>query len=202
MSQAPVTCPTLLLRLRDAHDQDAWAQFVAIYAPVVFGFARTKGLQEADAADLTQDVLQAVSQAMPRLQYDPERGSFRGWLFTVVRNKLRDAHPRRAVQLAAPSDTDVVNQLHELPAPQADEEALWRQEYRQRLFNWAAEQVRSVVEDSAWQAFWQTAVEGKKAAVVAHELGMSVAAVYMTKSRVLARIKETLQNVQGDDDDD
>src|SRR5262249_4484786 len=69
---------TLLLRLRDARDDGAWAQFVDLYAPLVFGFARKHGLQDADAADLTQDVLQAVSGAIQRLDYDSGRGSFRG----------------------------------------------------------------------------------------------------------------------------
>src|SRR5262245_61410540 len=89
MSDALATRLSLLVRLRDARDDGAWAQFVELYAPLVFGFARKHGLQDADAADLTQDVLQAVSGAIQRLDYDSRRGSFRGWLFTVARNKLR-----------------------------------------------------------------------------------------------------------------
>src|SRR5205807_1625207 len=90
MSDAPATRLSLVVRLRDARDEGAWAQFVELYAPLVFGFARKHGLQDADAADLTQDVLQAVSGGVRRLDYDPQRGSFRGWLFTVARNKLRN----------------------------------------------------------------------------------------------------------------
>ncbi len=90
MTDAPATRLSLLVRLRDARDDGAWSQFVEVYAPLVYGFARKHGLQDADAADLTQDVLQAVSGGIRRLDYDPRRGTFRGWLFTVVRNKLRN----------------------------------------------------------------------------------------------------------------
>src|SRR5437879_13586561 len=89
MSETPATRLSLLVRLRDARDDGAWLQFVDLYAPLVYGFARKHGLQDADAADLTQEVLQAVARAIGRLEYDPQRGSFRGWFFTVVRNKLR-----------------------------------------------------------------------------------------------------------------
>src|SRR5439155_3254735 len=88
MAEAPLTRPSLLLRLRDAGDQQAWEEFVDLYAPLVYGFARKHGLQDADAADLTQEVLRAVAGAVPRLDYDPARGSFIAWLLTVVRNKL------------------------------------------------------------------------------------------------------------------
>src|SRR5438132_9043989 len=90
MAEAPTTRLSLLLRICDAKDSQAWSQFVDLYAPLVYGFARKHGLQDADAADLTQDVLQAVSGGIRRLDYDPRRGPFRAWLFTVVRNKLRN----------------------------------------------------------------------------------------------------------------
>src|SRR5437588_5372019 len=90
MGDAPLTRPSLLVRLHDARDGQAWGQCVDVYAPLVYGFARKHGLQDADAADLTQEVLRAVAGAVGRLEYDPARGSFRGWLFTVVRNKLRN----------------------------------------------------------------------------------------------------------------
>src|SRR5438445_11094512 len=96
MEQSPATRASLLVRLRDPHDKEAWAQFVQVYAPVVYGFARKRGLQDADAADLMQDVLRAVLMNAGRLDYDPSRGSFRPWLYTVTRNKLANfLHGRR-----------------------------------------------------------------------------------------------------------
>src|SRR2546430_8685215 len=88
MLDAPLTRASLLVRIRDGHDQEAWRQFVQLYAPVVYGFARKRGLQDADAADVMQDVLRSVAGAAARLNYDPTRGTFRSWLYTVSRNKI------------------------------------------------------------------------------------------------------------------
>ncbi len=190
MGTSPSTRPSLLVRVRDAADREAWLQFVEIYAPLVYQFARQRGLQDADAADLTQDVLQAVSGAMARLVYDPRRGTFRGWLFTVARNKLHTFLARQKRHAA----TQELSEEH--PAPDADEAALWEREYEQRLFDWAAAQVRPGFQESTWRAFWQTAVEGRSPTDVAGQLGLSVGAVYIAKSRVLARLKEQIQRLQ------
>src|SRR5262245_26614927 len=190
MTSSPHTRPSLLVRLRDAADAEAWRQFVDLYAPLVYRFARGRGLQDADAADLTQDVLHAVARGSGRLEYDPARGTFRGWLFTVARNKLHTFLKRQQRHRQHTEDVEV-EQL--LAGPDADEAALWEQEYEQRLFDWAAEQVRGHFQDRTWQAFWQAAVEGRPPRDVAAALGLSVGAVYIAKSRVLARLKEQVQ---------
>jgi RNA polymerase sigma factor (sigma-70 family) len=197
MGESPVTSPSLLVRIRDAADQQAWSQFVAVYAPLVYGFARKHGLQDADAADLTQDVLRNVARSARRLEYDPKRGSFRGWLFTVVRNELRSFLGARRRQVQGSGDTDVQNALQQQPAPD-DEQRLWEQEHETRLFQWAAEQVRSEVQEATWRAFQMTAVEGKSGQETAAALGLSVAAVYLAKSRVMARLKEHIRRLEGD----
>jgi RNA polymerase sigma-70 factor (ECF subfamily) len=193
MGDSPVTRPSLLVRIRDGQDQEAWAQFVEIYTPLIYGFARKHGLQDADAADLAQDVLRAVLRSAGRLDYDPKRGSFRGWLFTVVRNKLRDFLARRKNPGQGTGDTGAHELLQQQPAPEVEAEALWSQEYERRLFAWAAEQVRSQVQEPTWHAFWQTAVDGKSGKEVAKSLGMTVAAVYLCKGRVMAKLKEQIR---------
>jgi RNA polymerase sigma-70 factor (ECF subfamily) len=199
MPDAPATRPSLLVRIRDPLDAAAWAQFVDVYAPLIYGYARRHGLQDADAADLTQDVLRAVAAAAGRLEYDPRRGSFRGWLFTVVRNDLRTFLDRRRRQERGAGGTDAQHLLDQQPDRGDGPDALWQQEYERRLFRWAAERVRHDVEEKTWQAFWQTAVEGRGAREAAAALGLSVAAVYMARSRVLARLKELVQQVHGED---
>ena len=194
MTEAPETHPSLLVRLRDPRDEEAWTQFVHLYAPLVYSYARGQGLQDADAADLTQNVLRAVVHAVGDLDYDPARGSFRGWLFTVVRNKLRNFLTRRPEFCQGTGDSAIQEQLNAQPAP-ADP-VVWEEKWEQRLFTWAAQQVRRQVSESTLQAFWQTAVQGKPGKAVARELGLSVAAVYLAKSRVMARLVETIKRIQ------
>ena len=196
MTSSPHTRPSLLVRIRDAADREAWRQFVDLYAPLVYRFARRRGLQDADAADLAQDVLHAVARSSERLEYDPRKGSFRGWLFTVARNKLHTFLRRRERQRRRIEDVAVDRLAEEPTAPESEEEALWEQEYQQRLFDWAAEQVRGHFQARTWQAFWQTAVEARPPREVAEGLGLSVGAVYIAKSRVLARLKEQVQLMQ------
>lgn len=196
MNDSPATRLSLLVRLREAHDEDAWAQFVELYAPLVYGFARKHGLQDADAADLTQDVLQAVSGGIRRFEYDPHRGSFRGWLFTVVRNKLRNFVAAQKRPGRGSGDADAQQRLQEVPAREEEQTAWWDQEYERRVFAWAAEQVRGHFQESTWQAFWQTAVEGKSGQEAARNLGMTTAAVYLARSRIMARLRSLVREVQ------
>jgi RNA polymerase sigma-70 factor (ECF subfamily) len=193
MAEAPATRASLLVRLRDPRDQDAWTQFLALYAPLVHGYARKQGLQDADAADLCQDVLQAVAGAVGRLEYDPARGAFRNWLFTIVRRKLITW--RRARKHRPADDPALQQALDNHPAPPADE-AGWEAEWEERLFAWVCAQVRPRVTEVTWQAFWRTAIEERPAKQVAADLGLSVAAVYRARSRVLARMTEVAGSVQ------
>ncbi len=198
MAESPTTRHSLLLRIRDREDGDAWADFVSIYAPLVYGLARRQGLQDADAADLTQDVLRVVVRAAPRFAYDPGRGTFRGWLFTVARNRAR----RRALECrrqVAGSGSDAVQKALEChPAPE-EEGPWWEREYEARLFEWAADNVRDCFRPATWQAFWQTAVEGREPSAVAAELGLSLGAIYIARSRVLARVREQARRLQESD---
>jgi RNA polymerase sigma-70 factor (ECF subfamily) len=196
MGDEPATSASLLLRIRDHGDHAAWSRFVDVYRPLVHGFARKHGLQEADAADLAQEVLRAVARSVGRLDYDPRRGSFRGWLFTVVRNQLRDFRERQRRQARGSGNSGVQQLLNERPAPPDGPEEDWDREYERRLFTWAAEQVRPAVQAATWQAFWRTAVEGQSGQEVAQALGLSVAAVYLAKSRVMARLKEEIRQLQ------
>src|SRR5437879_8147514 len=197
MDNTPLTRPSLLVRIRDPRDAQAWAEFVDVYAPLVYGFARKHRLQDADAADLTQDVLRAVAGAVGRLNYDPERGSFRSWLFTIVRNKLRNFVTRNGRHCRGSGDTDAQNMLAALPAAQEEDSGEWDKEYDRRVFSWAADQVRGEFADATWQAFWLAAVEGKNPKEAAAALKMTVGAVYIAKSRVIARLRKKIEQLQG-----
>jgi RNA polymerase sigma-70 factor (ECF subfamily) len=192
MLDTPVTRASLLVRLRDGHDREAWRQFVELYAPVVYGYARRRGLQDADAADLMQEVLRAVSGAAGRLDYDPARGTFRSWLFTVTRNKLCNFLDSRRRHVQATGDSATQRRLEEQPGDGPDD-GPWEEEYRRQLSARAMDLIRAEFQEATWQAFWMTAVDGKHAREAGEALGLSVGAVYVARSRVLARLREQIQ---------
>jgi RNA polymerase sigma-70 factor (ECF subfamily) len=198
MGSPLLTRASLLARLGDPQDRAAWQQFVELYGALVYGFVRQRGLQDADAADLTQEVFLSIARAAGRWQYDPSQGSFRGWLYGVTRNQLARFLQRRRSQPVGSGGSSGHWLLAELPGPGPDPEAAWEQEFRQQVFRQAARQLRDGFAPTTWQAFWRTAVEGRKATAVAAELGLSVGAVYVAKSRVLARLAERVQDLRAD----
>jgi RNA polymerase sigma factor (sigma-70 family) len=202
MAHSPTTRASLLVRIRDGGDRLAWSEFVEVYGPLVYGYDRRHSLQDADAADLTQDVLLAVAGAAGRFAYAPARGSFRSWLFTVARTKWLNLAARQAREPRGAGDTATADRLRELPDRESDapDAAEWDHEYQQRLLDWAAERVRGEFTDSTWQAFWRTAVARAKPTNVAAELGISVGAVYMARSRVTARLREQVKQAECDDE--
>jgi RNA polymerase sigma factor (sigma-70 family) len=194
MQALPLTRASLLVRIQDSADAEAWRQFFELYAPVVYGFARKRGLQDADAADLMQDVLRSVSLAAGRLDYDPAKGTFRGWLYSVTRNKIFNFLDKQRRQTRGSGDSGAHRRLEELPAP-AEEREEWDRDYERRRFAWAAERIREEFHDATWQAFWLTAVDGQSAKDAGAKLKMSPGAVYVAKSRVIARLREEIESL-------
>lgn len=195
VDDSPLTRASLLVQLRDGDNTDAWHEFVRLYGPVVYGFARKRGLQDADAADLMQDVMRSVSSAIGRLDYDRKQGTFRGWLFTITRNKVFNFLSARRIRPQGSGDT-TTNKLLETHPEAVDGADAWELEYQRRLAAIAMEQVQTEFQESTWRAFWLTAVEGQSAADVAQQLKLSSGAVYVAKSRVLARLKQEVDNLR------
>jgi RNA polymerase sigma factor (sigma-70 family) len=191
MPETPETRRSLLVRLRDPADRAAWEDFVSLYGPLAYRYARKRGLQDADAADVTQNVLQAVAKSLRSFNYDPALGRFRSWLFEIVRRQLAKWQRTRSRHEAALGGNG--DGLEHLPAPDSEETDLWEREYQQQRFLWAAQRVEAHVDAAVWQAFWRTAVDSQKADAVAADLGISVGAVYTAKSRVLARIRQEVR---------
>jgi RNA polymerase sigma-70 factor (ECF subfamily) len=198
MVDSPATRPSLLVRLRDPRDRDAWQEFFQVYSSVIYGYARRQGMQDADAADLMQDVLRRVASSADKLDYDPQRGTFRGWLFTVTRNRFYDLTDRKRKQVQATGGSDMVEQLNRQPAASDGAEAAWEQEYQQGILRWAMDRVRGEFQETTWQAFLLTAMEGKSPQAVAEQLHTSPGSVYVAKSRVLARLRAEVQQWKDD----
>jgi len=198
---SPVTRASLLIRLRDRTDQTAWNEFVTVYGPVIYQFARNRGLQDADAADMMQDVLRSVTGAIDRLDYDPRQGRFRGWLFTITRNRVMTLLASRKGKARGTGNSDVNSLLAAQPDQHGGIDQDWELEYRRSQTALAMEQVRTEFSDKVWSAFWKTAVDAEPADAAGRELGMSTGAVYVAKSRVLARLREVVQRKLEEDEE-
>ena len=196
MTQSPETKSSLLKRIRNSGDERSWAEFVDIYAPLVYGYCVKQGIQHADASDVSQEVLQAIVSAIGKFEYDPERGGFRRWLMTVIRSKVNNFYNRRGRQAQGTGETAVHKLLDAQPGP--EEEAAWERDYQRHMFQWAAEQTRDEFQEDTWKAFWMSTIEDLPSREIADTLEMSVGAVYIAKSRVLARLKAKIEEVEGE----
>lgn len=196
----PETRPSLMLRLREPADQLAWTEFVSLYEPLVLRLMRQRGLQEADARDVTQQVIVAVTQAVDRWQPDGREASFRRWLFAIARKLalkfVQRGHSPLGTARRGAGGTDMLKLLDSLPEPEHRTTAAFDDEYRTEVFRWAAEQVRSEFRETTWQAFWQTCVLNEAIADVAEQLETTVGNVYVARSRVIARLREVVEEFE------
>jgi RNA polymerase sigma factor (sigma-70 family) len=199
VDDSPLTRASLLVQIRDGSNHGAWKEFMQLYGPVVYGFARRRGLQDADSADLMQDVLRSVSTSIGRLDYDRKQGSFRGWLFTITRNKVFNFLSARRIRPQGSGDSGTNRMLASHPDDN-DGSDVWEMEYQRRLASMAMERIKSEFQENTWRAFWLTAVEGVGAADVAAQVGMSAGAIYVAKSRVLARLKEEVEAMRSQEE--
>jgi RNA polymerase sigma-70 factor (ECF subfamily) len=142
-----------------------------------------------------QEVLRSVAAHAGKLEYNPARGSFRGWLYTITRNKIYTFLERRRHREQATGDSTTREALQNTPNQDSELEANWEQEYQRQLASRAMDRVRSEFQANTWQAFWLTAVEGVSAQEAGRQLNLSPGAVYVAKSRVLARLREEVQRL-------
>jgi len=163
------TSVNLLKRLREPQAESAWQRFVELYAPLIFYWARQKGLNADDASDLLQDVLATLLTKLPEFQYDPDR-RFRGWLRTITVNRVTDMHRRNAIR-SLQTELDSTAVLIRLT--QADSNDLFiESEYRAVVINGALDLLRSEFQPVTWQACWLQIVEGQPAQDVANQLNI------------------------------
>ncbi|MBX7103684.1 MAG: sigma-70 family RNA polymerase sigma factor [Gemmataceae bacterium] len=189
------TSLSLLDRAR-ADDPEAWRRLVHIYSPLVYSWGRRAGLNADDTADLMQDVFRSVAANVGKFRRDRPGDTFRGWLWTIARNKLNDFHRRASTQPVAVGGSTMHGRIQEVPdlepEPCDDPSAA---ESHGGVLRRALELIRADFEESSWKAFWQTAVEGRNTADVARELGLSVFAVYQAKYRVQRKLRDELGDV-------
>lgn len=175
------TSASLLLRIRNAQDVDAWQMFVSIYQPLVERYAIRRGLQYADAADVSQLVLSKVSQAIRGFDYSPERGRFRGWLGTITANEVKTFQARQGRQ------GPVVDEAHSTPH---EPDPLWNAEFIDHVLAVALDRIRPEFTPATWAAFEAAWVRQEAPGAIATNLGIALHTVYVNKSRVLQRLEK------------
>lgn len=190
--RSTVTSAELLAGLRDPQNRTVWGEFVERYRPVLCEFGRRVGLPGSDAEDAAQQALLQFAQAFCAGRYDPARGRLRQWLFGIANHAVRDRQRRRAREPhQMPTGDPLGGTLEALPADDALH-AMFEEEWRSAVLAHCLEVVRGEIEERSYAAFVAFALEGRAAADVAAELGMTENAVYGTKRRVLARVREVL----------
>ena len=184
---------TLLERVKDPRDREAWGRFFDLYAPLLERYARTMGLPAWDAEEIRDQVLLVVSTKLEAFEYDPTRGGFKGWLHGIVRGKVVD-HLRRS---GSQSDASVEWVGLEDSAPSPDES--WEREWRREHLRHALDQARRTVGDRVFEAFRESALDGRPAVEVAERLDLTVHQVYKARPKVLAAVREALARLGLDD---
>lgn len=180
MHTTPVT---LLERLRNTVDEQSWQRFVNLYTPLLYAWAQRLGCRDADVPDLVQEILLLLVEKLPTFNYDSSQ-SFRSWLRTVAHNRWRNLRRRAQLPVAGVADDDLAD-----PNP-AD--PFWEVDYRRQLFGQALALMQAEFQPTTWKACLECVLHEKSAAVVARELGLTPAAVYIAKSRVLQRLRQEL----------
>jgi RNA polymerase sigma-70 factor (ECF subfamily) len=196
-SSEPNSISSTLLRGVRARQPEAWQRLVALYGPTVYGWCRRLGVSEANAADVVQDVFAAVATDIDRFHRDRPGDSFGAWLRTLTRHRVMDHHRRRQGQPDAHGGTSAYGRL--LDVAETPESSLSLSVERDpRLSRRMLDLVRAEFEPSTWDAFWRIVVDGQPPAEVGDALGLSLAAVYKAKSRVLRRLREELGGFEAD----
>lgn len=191
----PKTRHSLIIRLKGDDNEQAWVDFVTAYEPFLRQLVSRLGVPERHAEDVVQQVLLAIAKSVDGWTDDQQTASFRRWVATVARNIVIKFMNRERKQAGAHGGTDFIEQLEQLPAT-PDREQIDR--YEHELIVWAAEQVKDEFIDTSWAAFWATVIDEKPVQVVATDLGISRGSIYMSRSRIMARIRMKVDEVLED----
>jgi len=192
MKEEANTRITLLHRLRDRGDDSSWSEFVEIYTPLLFAYCRKREIKTQEAADIVQEVFRSVSRAMQSFHYDPDRGRFRAWLFTVLRNTIiNHVHKARRTPLTS-RETQLIDRLETHGQGESTD---WDHDYRLRLLNWAMEKIQPEFSERNWEIFVQTAQNDRSPDEVAEKFGMKRNTVAVTKYRIMQRLRQVVQSV-------
>lgn len=181
------TRQSLLFRAQTG-TEDAWKDLTELYRPLILGWLSRQGVPAVDLEDLAQDVLLSVVRHLPSFEHSGNRGAFRAWLRTIVCSRTTDY--RRSTRTNGSGRSLPSTALQNIADPDSDLNRQWDEEHDRFVIGCLLDLVAQDFEPTTMQAFRRTALDGATGADVAAELGISIAAVYMAKSRVLQRIRQ------------
>jgi RNA polymerase sigma-70 factor (ECF subfamily) len=188
------TSISLLDRLRLQPDDDSWKRFLDLYVPLIRGWLRRYDVTAEDADDLAQEVLAVVVRELTDFRHSRQPGAFRHWLRTVTVNRLRALWRARRGG-GATGGSAMADMLEQLADPNSSLSRLWDRQHDQHVARRLMESIRPQFAEKTWQAFRRVVLDGLQAAVVAEELGLSVNAVLLAKSRVLSRLRQEMRGL-------
>ena len=211
--ELPSLSSSLLDRVQNMQPE-AWSRLTSVFSPIVYRWSRESGLNAADSADVVQEVFIAVARNIPTFARQKEKGSFRSWLATITRNKVRDRFRKIQRGVNAHGGTEAFQRLNSFPAAsdsnveastsnfqsaeQSDEmlsQVIDHRQLESRISSRVLNLVKENCDQKTWQAFWLTTIKERSAADVAEELKMSIASVYQAKSRILRRIRSQMDEL-------
>ena len=183
------TRQSLLLRARTG-EEEAWKDLTDLYRPLIIGWLNRQGVPAVDLEDLSQDILLSVVQHLPGFEHSGRRGAFRSWLRTIVCNRTTDYWRAAGARAVASGGSGATAALQQIADPDSDLNRQWDEEHDRYVLNCLLDLVDEEFEPTTLRAFRRLALDGAAGAEVAQELGLSVSAVYVAKSRVLQRIRQ------------
>jgi RNA polymerase sigma-70 factor (ECF subfamily) len=188
------TRQSLLLRAQTG-EADAWKDLTELYRPLILAWLNRQGVPARDLEDLSQDILLSVVKHLPAFQHSGHRGAFRSWLRTIVCNRTTDYWRACDARAQASGGSGATAALQQIADPNSDLNRQWDEEHDRYVLDCVLDLVEQEFEPATLQAFRRLALEGASGAAVAEELGLSVAAVYVAKSRVLQRVRQEAEGL-------
>jgi RNA polymerase sigma-70 factor (ECF subfamily) len=189
------TSLSLLNRLRGSSDSETWDRLFGLYAPLLKAWLRKYDVQDSDADDLVQEVLMAVAKDVMSFDHNGRPGAFRTWLRSILVNRLRNFWRARGRRPQVRGDSDIERRLAQLEDPASEMSQLWNRQHDRHV----ARQLLALTEPqfaaNTWKAFRRVAIDGERPDVVAAELGISLNAVFVAKSRVLSKLRQEAEGL-------
>ncbi len=188
------TRQSLLLRAQTG-ETNAWKDLTDLYHPLILGWLNRQGVPARDLEDLSQEVLLSVVKHLPGFQHSGNRGAFRSWLRTIVCSRTADYWREIDAGIQAQGGSGTTAALQEIADPDSDLNRQWDEEHDRYVLHCLLDLMEEEFQPITLQAFRRLALDGVSGAEAAQELGLSVTAVYVAKSRVLARIRQKAEGL-------